>query len=276
MKLLVYSLNTAPELVGVGRYTGDMAEYFAARGEEVVVVSAPPYYPDWRVWPGYRAWRYSVERSERTLTQRCPIWVPARPTAAKRALHLASFAASSAPAALWRAARWRPDVVLTVVPTILCAPAALAASRLGRSASWLHVQDLEIDVASGLGLLPPSVVAALRGYQAWVFRSHDFVSTISARMAERIGPCGSAGSTAEVLPNWVDTEAIRPLAHSRLRHELGYTDERGRGPVLGEPGGEAGPGDVARSGRTTEGGRATPVRGLRRRGRALAGRGRGP
>ena len=87
------------------------------------------------------------------------------------------------------------------------------------------MQDLEIDVASGLGLLPASVASALRGYQAWVFRSHDFVSTISARMAERIGPCGREGSTAEVLPNWVDTEAIRPLAHSRLRHELGYTDD---------------------------------------------------
>ena len=99
MKILVYSLNTAPELVGVGKYTGDMAEYFAAHGEEVVVVSAPPYYPDWRVWPGYGAWRYSVERSERSLTQRCPhlgageafgreagrcTWRPSRPPARRQ------------------------------------------------------------------------------------------------------------------------------------------------------------------------------------------------
>ena len=223
MKVLIYSLHTGPELIGVGKYTDDMARYFAARGVEAAVVSAPPYYPDWRLWPGYVGWRYTVEKSERLNTQRCPIWVPVKPTALKRALHLASFAGSSAPAVLWWAARWRPDVILTVVPTILCAPAASAASRVAQAASWLHVQDLEIDLADGLGLLPASVGAALRRYQAWAFRHQDMVSTISETMAQRIGPCGSTGSRAEVLPNWVDIKAVRPMAESRLRHELGYS-----------------------------------------------------
>ena len=33
------------------------------------------------------------------------------------------------------------------------------------------------------------------------------------------------GLPAEVLPNWVDIEMIRPISHSRLRHELGYTGQ---------------------------------------------------
>ena len=225
MKILIHSLNTAPELVGVGKYTGDMAEYFAERGAEVTVVSAPPYYPDWRVWPGYSGRWYSVDRAERLVTRRCPVWVPTRPTGATRALHLASFAASSAPIVLRQAMRERPDIILAVAPTILCAPGALAASRAAGCASWLHVQDLEVDIASRLGLLPASVGAALRSWERRLFRLHDVVSTISPRMAERIGPCGSTGATPEVLPNWVDTQAIAPQLSSRLRDELGYTAE---------------------------------------------------
>ena len=37
MKLLIYSLNTSPELLGVGKYTGDMAEYFAEPGAVVTL-----------------------------------------------------------------------------------------------------------------------------------------------------------------------------------------------------------------------------------------------
>ncbi|MDP3840996.1 MAG: hypothetical protein Q8Q81_00155 [Oxalobacteraceae bacterium] len=38
-----------------------MAAWLAAAGHEVRVVTAPPYYPDWQVWRGYRATRYTLE-----------------------------------------------------------------------------------------------------------------------------------------------------------------------------------------------------------------------
>ena len=49
MKILIYGLNYAPELTGVGKYTAEMAVLLAGRGHEVRVVCAPPYYPEWRV-----------------------------------------------------------------------------------------------------------------------------------------------------------------------------------------------------------------------------------
>ena len=58
MRILIYGLNYAPEVTGVGKYTAEMAELLAAHGHEVRVVCAPPYYPQWRVHDGYRAWRY--------------------------------------------------------------------------------------------------------------------------------------------------------------------------------------------------------------------------
>jgi len=35
-------------LYGIGKYTGEMAAWLAARGHQVRVVTAPPYYPDCR------------------------------------------------------------------------------------------------------------------------------------------------------------------------------------------------------------------------------------
>ena len=53
MKILIYGLNFAPELTGIGRFSGDMAAWLAARGHEVWAVTAPPYYPAWQIGEGY-------------------------------------------------------------------------------------------------------------------------------------------------------------------------------------------------------------------------------
>ena len=39
MKLLVYGINFAPELTGIGKYTGEMAQWLAAAGHEVRVIT---------------------------------------------------------------------------------------------------------------------------------------------------------------------------------------------------------------------------------------------
>ena len=45
MKILLYGLNYAPELTGIGKYSGEMCEWLAAKGHDVRVICAPPYYP---------------------------------------------------------------------------------------------------------------------------------------------------------------------------------------------------------------------------------------
>jgi colanic acid biosynthesis glycosyl transferase WcaI len=71
MKILIYGINYAPELTGIGKYSAELAEWLAARGHEVSVVTAPPYYPQWQVHEGYRASRYRKE-TLRGVTVRFP------------------------------------------------------------------------------------------------------------------------------------------------------------------------------------------------------------
>lgn len=226
MKILVYGINFAPELTGIGKYTGEMVAWLAAQGHEVRVVTAPPYYPDWKVWPGYRATRYTREPWHGATVWRVPLWVPRKASGARRLLHLASFALASVPALLaqWR---WKPEVVWVTEPPLFCAPAALAFARLRGARAWLHIQDYEVDAAFELGLLKGQRLRALvaAGERA-LMRRFDRVSTISSRMMERAAAKGTEAARRVSLPNWADVSAIQPLrAASPYRAELGIAPD---------------------------------------------------
>ncbi|MFD4839155.1 glycosyltransferase WbuB [Achromobacter sp. NPDC058515] len=212
MKILLYGINYAPELTGIGKYTAELAEWLTARGHEVSAVTAPPYYPQWRVHDGYRAGRYAKEERRGVTVRRAPLWVPARPGGLKRLIHLASFALSSLPSLL-RAAAGRPDIILVVEPALFCAPAAWLAARLCGARAWLHIQDYEVDAAFELGLLKG---ARLRGMvkraERFLMRRFDRVSTISRRMLELAVAKGVDPGRAVLLPNWIDVDAIAPRA----------------------------------------------------------------
>ena len=127
---LFYGLNFAPELTGIGKYTGEMAERLVRQGHAVTVVTAYPYYPHWRLDPARPNWRWSTETWRGVRVIRCPLWVPSRPAALTRILHLLSFALSSAPAVLYAALRHRPETLFVVEPTSFAAPMGLLAARL--------------------------------------------------------------------------------------------------------------------------------------------------
>jgi colanic acid biosynthesis glycosyl transferase WcaI len=229
VRILIHGINFHPESAGVGKYTGEMADWLAAAGHEVRVITAPPSFPQWRVTPGYRAWRYDWQplpsQPRKMEVCRCPIWVPSDPKGLKRVLHLASFALSSLPIMLWQI-RWHPDLVLLVEPTFCCAPQVLLSARLSGAKSWLHIQDFEIDAAFELGDLTSSRGQALaHAFERWLLRKFDRVSAISGQMVGRLKLKGVDPSRCMHFPNWVDTKVIYPLPRpSSFRHELGIPE----------------------------------------------------
>lgn len=226
MKILLYGLNFAPELTGIGRFSGDMATWLAARGHEVRAVTAPPYYPDWKVAEGYSGCRWRREHWHGVDVIRCPLYVPRLATGLRRVFHLASFAASSAAPAKWSGLFWRPDVVFVVEPTAFVAPAGLASAWFAGALSWLHVQDFEFDAAIELGLLPRALAGSASASERFMLRRFDAVSTISPRMVERLEGKGVPGDRTVMFPNWVDTAHILPGADgTAFRAELGVSQD---------------------------------------------------
>lgn len=221
MKILVYGINYAPELTGIGKYTAEMAETLAAKGHAVRVVCAPPYYPQWRVADEYRSQRYATEHRNGVRLWRAPLWVPRSPRGAQRIVHLASFALSSLPLML-RHVMWRPDVVICIAPSLLNAPGGLLAARLSGAHAWLHIQDYEVDAAFKLGMLDGSLFRrAALALERMLMKRFDTVSTISAKMIERAMHKGIPPGKLVHFANWADTRSIYPLRRpSELRAAL--------------------------------------------------------
>ncbi len=177
------------------------------------VITAPPYYPAWRVREDYRN-AYHIQRAKGKATiYRCPLYVPAKPTGLKRMLHLFSFMLTSLPVLIGQAF-WKPDVVFTIEPTFFCAPFALLLAAACGSASWLHVQDFEVDAAFDLGLLPaqgPIHDLAL-ALEDPMTRAFTRVSSISLKMVERAQSKGVDPERTVLFPNWVNVDEIATAA----------------------------------------------------------------
>jgi colanic acid biosynthesis glycosyl transferase WcaI len=223
MRILVYGLNYAPELIGIGKYTQEACEWLASRGHDVCVITSYPYYPDWRVAPPYSGGRFSREERRGVKIIRCPLYVPSHPSPLKRILHHLTFAASSAPAAIWLAFRFRPDILFTVAPSQSVTPAALLAAGLSGARSWLHIQDFEIDSSFELGILSGQRLRRLaERMERFVLRRFKRVSTISPKMAERLAEKRVDPLRIVEFRNWVDTSVIRPQDRcGPLRDQLG-------------------------------------------------------
>jgi colanic acid biosynthesis glycosyl transferase WcaI len=222
MKILVCSANFAPELTGIGKYSGEMAAWLAVRGHEVRAVAAPPYYPLWRVSRNYRWPPYRREHWNGVEVWRAPLWVPASPSGVTRVLHLLSFAFMSFPVMLCQVF-WGPDLVITVAPALVCAPTALLTARLCGAQAWLHIQDLEVDVAFQMGLLKGHLLRRLiLRMERSLLHRFDTVSSISGRMVERLIQKGVSRGRIRYFPNWVDISHVEPTSASgEYRARLG-------------------------------------------------------
>lgn len=240
MKILFYGINFAPELTGIGKYTGEMAQWFAEQGHEVRVIAAPPYYPAWEVSEGYKN-AYVTDQWNGVTVYRTPLWVPAHPSGVKRLVHLASFALGSLPT-LFKQWAWKPDVVWTVEPALMCAPATVTFAKLNGAKSWLHVQDYEVNAAFDMGLIKAKW---LRGFvescERWLMRCFDRVSSISGQMLKLAQAKGIDEQKIISFPNWVDISAIHPLKDvSPYRKELKISDDKIVALYSGNMGGKQG------------------------------------
>lgn len=220
-RLLIVGLNYRPEPIGIGPYTSGLAEALAARGHAVHCIAGQPYYPDWQLFEDHaQRWASTVE-SGVTVT-RCPHYVPANPTGARRLAHHASFAAT-AEAAIRKAVKTsRPDLVMAVAPSMISVPAARRAARRLGVPFWLHVQDFEVGAAMATGLLAGGgrrAGAALR-FERRMLEGADMVSTISPAMRAMLIAKGMPAARVIELRNWANhADAVRTGDGTALRRE---------------------------------------------------------
>ncbi|WP_072569046.1 MULTISPECIES: colanic acid biosynthesis fucosyltransferase WcaI [unclassified Enterobacter] len=225
MRILVYGINYSPELTGIGKYTGEMVEWMARQGHDVRVITAPPYYPEWKVGEPYSAWRWRREEGAATVW-RCPLYVPKTPTTLKRLIHLGSFALSSF-FPLMAQRRWKPDRIIGVVPTLFCTPGMRLLAKLSGARTVLHIQDYEVDAMLGLGMAGKGkggrVARLASAFERSGLHNVDNVSTISRSMMNKAQEKGVPAERVIFFPNWSEVARFRDVTDadaSTLRQQL--------------------------------------------------------
>jgi glycosyltransferase involved in cell wall biosynthesis len=125
-----------------------------------------------------------------------------------RGLNYATYLLSSLRAALFSP---RPDAVLCMTDPPVIADVALLVARRFRAPLVVVSQDVFPEIAVELKRLENGVlVGLLRGLIAYYLHRAERVVAIGDAMKRRLVEKGTPPERIRVIPNWVDTDAIRP------------------------------------------------------------------
>ncbi len=207
MKIILYSLNFKPEVVGVGKYSGELADYLYSRGHNIKVITAPKYYPEWVIEKN----RFYVEKFADYKIYRCPIYVPKYPNGIKRIFHLLTFSISSLPI-LFKHLSWKPNLIILVAPTIFCCPNILIFRLLSfnKTLTMLQIHDFELEAAFNLGILKGKLLKKIfSNIEILFLKSFQIVGAVCKSMKKKLNNKGLSKNKIIYFPNWVDLENIK-------------------------------------------------------------------
>ena len=226
MRLLVITPHFTPDTAPTGVVVTALVEEWCRLGHHAHVVTALPWYQEHRVADGWtgRLARHG-HHGTATVTRLHPF--PVRKDRTGR--RAAAFGAFTVLAAVTAAATRGPfDVVVAVSPPITLAFAARLAALSHGCPMVLNVQDVFPDVAITVGTLSSrQSIGLARRLERTAYRVTDAVTVLSADLQDNITTKVAGLSRppmVETIPNFVDTDNLRPLdrlTEYRREHRLG-------------------------------------------------------
>jgi colanic acid biosynthesis glycosyl transferase WcaI len=227
-KILFIGYNFSPELTGIGKYSGEMMHWMATEGYDCTVLTAYPYYPQWKVQEPYRKSRFwykkeiqNFESGGKLTVIRCPMYVPKNPSGLKRMLLDTTFSTTSFLALLPKLFQKKYDWVISIAPSFQFGLLGVFYKKIKGAKHLHHIQDLQIEAAQDLGLIKsPALLKILYGTEKFIFKHTDIVSSISDGMMERIER--KVEKPILFFPNWTNTKSFFPIEdNSLLKQQFG-------------------------------------------------------
>lgn len=231
MNLLVLCPHFAPDVAPTGEVMTQIAHSLVERGHRLHVVTSLPWYQHHRVEEGWggRPWRTETTAWGR-ITRVHPFPTDKRNIPA-RALAFGGFTALAT--AVAAASPTRPHGVLSMSPPLTLGLAGWAVARARRAPFVFNIQDVFPDVAVELGVLTnPRVIAAARWLERVSYQAADAVTVLSDDLRDNLvakvrGRRRGEAGKVRVIPNFVDTERIRPADRDNgYRRELGIAADQ--------------------------------------------------
>lgn len=226
MKLVVLTPHFAPDSAPTGAVVTRIVEELAARGHTIQVLTSLPWYSGHSVEEGYGG---KLVRREDTPWGEV-VRIHPFPTEDKRDIlrRAAGFAGFSALAAVLGSRGGPVDGVLAVSPPLTLGFDGWAIARARKARFVFNIQDVYPDVAIELGVLKnKSVIAAARRLERFCYERADTVTVLSDDLKANLAGKVADPDKIEVIPNFVDTEAIRPVEkENAYRRDHGLVGRR--------------------------------------------------
>jgi len=219
LRILVVVNVFQPDLGG-GVLFSDLCYGLAARGFDVTVRCAYPYYPEWRDKSGKNGFRITRTMEQGVRVERYGLYIPGNPNALfERLLYEASFFLSLARTL---PKRKQYDLIMVYCPLVGSVAYGALARLTNRGPLWLNVQDLSADAAAASGLTHAGFVTRLFSrIQRTLFNRADVWSSLSPVMIDRLKTLRVRNQPILYFPNWLhetlaDTISAQPSKAGRL------------------------------------------------------------
>jgi colanic acid biosynthesis glycosyl transferase WcaI len=219
MKIILWGINYRPETTGIAPFNAELAEFLAAGGHDVSVVTGYAYYPQWRKAPADRRRLFTSEIVNGVKVFRCGQYVPRRVTTLRRIVHELSFGLTSLVRTLLLP---RADVYFVASPPLCLGFFAWLVTTLKRSRYVFHVQDLQPGAAVGLGMVKSrGFIRALYALERFAYRRAAVVSGISRGMMEEFRRKGVPRWRRIYFPNWLRSAPPAVERNGKFRRKFG-------------------------------------------------------
>jgi colanic acid biosynthesis glycosyl transferase WcaI len=210
MNILVLCPHFRPDVAPTGEVMSAITDALADRGNRLHVVTSLPWYRLHDVEPQWRGRPWRTESTPWGWITRLHPFPTDKTNIPARAVAFAGFTGASAVAAI--ASRARPDVVMVMSPPLPLGFAGWVAALPRGIPFVFNVQDVFPDVAVELGAITdPRVIAAASAAERFLYRRADAVTVLSEDLRDNVATkVGRRPERVRVIPNFVDTERVRP------------------------------------------------------------------
>ncbi len=218
MRIALIGINYAPEHTGIAPYAAGAAEGLQAAGNDVVVITGYPHYPQWRIADGYAGSSIKeMINAVRVLRLRHP--VPPEAKLVGRSLMEVTFGLRAAFHSWFGA-----QVVLTPTPALLSSAAVVARARLTSCPVVVWVQDIYTLSATQTGNAT-GLAGLIRKVESWTLRNASRVIVIHDRFADYLtAELGVDPVKVDVVRNWSHVEENHTARSTEARRRLGWSD----------------------------------------------------
>jgi colanic acid biosynthesis glycosyl transferase WcaI len=219
-RLLIVSINYAPEVTGTGPYVAGAARSLAAAGHDVHILAGLPHYPAWRLERDTRRSLRWDEMDGAVTVHRRAHYVPARQSALRRGAYEGTFLMQGTlglPGAI--------DAVVGVVPALADGVLARAIATMRQVPYALIFQDLMGPAAGQSGIAGGGrVAAATRRAEAWIAARAALVGMIAPSFGPYLESLGVDPDRLVTLRNWARVRMSR-ASRAATRAQLGWGSE---------------------------------------------------